>query len=145
MPLPTPVPGLVICYSYLWYREHQAGHEEGVKDRPCAIIAAIRDEGHGTTRVLVLPVTHAPPSNPNHAVEIPALIKRQLKLDDVPSWVVLTEWNEFVWPGPDLRRLTGVDNASFAYGILPRKFFNTIRDRFLAIVSDRAARHVRRT
>jgi hypothetical protein len=135
MPLPTPVPGLVICYSY----------EEGVKDRPCAIIAAIRDEGHGTTRVLVLPVTHAPPSNPNHAVEIPALIKRQLKLDDVPSWVVLTEWNEFVWPGPDLRRLPGVDNASFAYGILPRNFFNTIRDRFLAIVSDRAARHVRRT
>jgi hypothetical protein len=114
MPLPTPVPGLVICYSYLWYREHQAGHEEGVKDRPCAIIAAIRDEGHGTTRVLVLPVTHAPPRNPNHAVEIPALIKRQLKLDDVPSWVVLTEWNEFVWPGPDLRRLPGVDDASFA-------------------------------
>jgi hypothetical protein len=74
MPLPIPVPGLVICYSYLWYREHQPGHEEGVKDRPCAIIAAIRDQGHGTTRVLVLPVTHAPPSNPNHAVEIPALI-----------------------------------------------------------------------
>jgi hypothetical protein len=37
----------------------------------------------------------------------PALIKRQLKLDDVPSWVVLTEGNEFVWPGPDLRRLPG--------------------------------------
>jgi hypothetical protein len=100
--------------------------------------------------VLVLPVTHAP-SSPNHAVEIPALIRRQLKLDDVPSWVVLTEWNEFVWPEPDLRRLPGVDNASFAYGILPRNailprhFFNTIRDGFLAIVSGRAARHVRRT
>jgi hypothetical protein len=39
----------------------------------------------------MLAVTHAPPSNPSHAIEIPALIKRQLKLDDAPSWVVLTE------------------------------------------------------
>ena len=143
MPLPTPVPGLVICYSYLWYREQRVGYE-GVKDRPRAIVAAIRDEGHGTSRrVLVLPVTHAPPSNPNHALEIPALIKRHLKLDDVPSWVVLTEWNEFVWPGPDLRRLPGT--TRFAYGILPRNFFNTIRARLLANAAEGVARPVRRT
>ncbi|RWI14116.1 MAG: hypothetical protein EOQ92_29550 [Mesorhizobium sp.] len=33
MALPTPVPGLVIRYSYLWLAEHRRGQEEGVKDR----------------------------------------------------------------------------------------------------------------
>lgn len=41
MPLPVPVPGLVIRYGYLWHSEHLAGREEG-KDRPCAIVAALR-------------------------------------------------------------------------------------------------------
>ena len=41
MPIPDPAPGLAIRYSYLWHREFVAGHEEGNKDRPCAIIAAI--------------------------------------------------------------------------------------------------------
>jgi hypothetical protein len=40
MKLPTPEAGLVIGYSYLWAREHSAGRQEGVKNRPCAIVAA---------------------------------------------------------------------------------------------------------
>ena len=36
--LPRPVPGLVVRYSYLWLDEHRRGREEGVKDRPCAIV-----------------------------------------------------------------------------------------------------------
>jgi len=50
VPLPAPVPGLVIRYSYLWHSEHLAGREEGEKDRPCAIVAALRpadDAGGG--------------------------------------------------------------------------------------------------
>ena len=38
MPVPTPHPGLVISYSYLWVGEHSHGAEEGRKDRPCAIV-----------------------------------------------------------------------------------------------------------
>ena len=46
MPLPEPVPGLVIRYSYLWADEHERGQEEGVKDRPCAIVLmSMADEG----------------------------------------------------------------------------------------------------
>ena len=67
--LPAPVPGLVIRYSYLWYREHLEGREEGLKDRPCAIIAAIRRDDRGATRVLVLPVTHRAPDRSEFAVE----------------------------------------------------------------------------
>jgi prevent-host-death family protein len=44
------------------------------------------------------------PSLPQFGIELPGRVKRRLKLDDARSWVVLSEWNEFVWPGPDLRQ-----------------------------------------
>ena len=56
MSLPTPRPGLVIGYSYLWAREHGQGAEEGNKDRPCAIVAA-RQVVEGREVVTVLPIT----------------------------------------------------------------------------------------
>jgi hypothetical protein len=85
------------------------------------------------------------PENPNLAVEIPAKVKQRLQLDEARSWVLLTEWNEFIWPGPDLRRLPGADDASVAYGMLPPGLFATIRDRFLSLVKSRAATQVRRS
>jgi hypothetical protein len=146
VPLPAPVPGLVIRYSYLWHSEHLAGREEGQKDRPCAIIAALRPAPEpGETRVLVLPVTHSPPAQGSLAVEIPPRVKERLRLDAQRSWVVLSEWNEFIWPGPDLRRAPGGDDGSIAYGMLPPRLFATIRDRFLALVTARSARRVPRT
>jgi hypothetical protein len=145
VPLPRPVPGLVIRYSYLWRREHLEGREEGQKDRPCAIVAAIRSDERGDTRVLVLPISHSPPERPSLAVEIPAKVKQRLGLDEAQSWVVLTEWNEFVWPGPDLRRLPNADDASVAYGMLPPSLFASIRDRFLALAGSGRGGHVPRT
>ncbi len=145
MPLPAPLPGLVIRYSYLWHSEHLAGQEEGRKDRPCAIVAAVRPADEGETRVLVLPVTHRPPSQAALAVEIPVRVKERLRLDPERSWVVLSEWNDFIWPGPDLRRTPGGDESSVAYGMLPPLLFATIRDRFLALATARGARRVRRT
>ena len=38
MNIPDPVPGLDIRYAYLWSHDAKAGHEEGIKDRPCAIL-----------------------------------------------------------------------------------------------------------
>jgi hypothetical protein len=145
VPLPAPVPGLVVRYGYLWHSEHLAGREEG-KDRPCAIVAALRPaDDAGETRVLVLPVTHSPPAQPALAVEIPAPVKERLQLDAERSWVVLSEWNEFIWPGPDVRRAPAGDASSVAYGMLPPGLFATIRDRFLALAMTRRARRVPRT
>ena len=96
--LPQPVPGLVIRYSYLWLEEHRKGQEEGVKDRPCAVILVTQD-AEGEQLVTVLPVTHSTPTNPSLAIEIPAETKRRLGLDDARSWVVLTEANQFTWLG----------------------------------------------
>jgi hypothetical protein len=140
-----PVPGLVIRYSYLWHDEHLLGREEGQKDRPCAIIASIRVAADGDTRVLVLPITHTSPSQPRLAIEIPTKVKQRLQLDDARSWIVLSEWNEFIWPGPDLRRLMGGDESSIAYGMLPPGLFASVRDRFVALVEARGAEPVRRT
>jgi hypothetical protein len=142
---PNPVPGLVVRYSYLWYREHLVGREEGQKDRPCAIVAAIRTDGEQNLHVLVLPVTHTPPESPELAVEIPMLVKQRLHLDAEHSWVVVSEWNEFIWPGPDLRRAPGGGEGTVAYGMLPPALFGSIRGRFLALVRDRRGRPVVRT
>jgi hypothetical protein len=86
-----PAPGSIIRYAYLWADEHSAGREEGRKDRPALVLAlAVRLEGDGS-QVLVLAVTHTPPSNPADAVPFPLAEKARLGLDDIPSWIVTTE------------------------------------------------------
>lgn len=138
------MPGLVLRYSYLWRSEHLRGQEEGRKDRPCAIVMIVT-EGDGAQVVTVLPVTHSPPSDPTSALQIPHETKRRLGLDDERSWVVLTEANRFIWPGPDLRLDETGNAASAAYGLLPRAFHDKFRDRFAAAVSARLALVVART
>ncbi len=93
----------------------------------------------------MLPVTHTPPDNPQLAVEIPAAVKRRIGLDDTRSWVVLTEANRFVWPGPDLRPRRRGDAASIVYGPLPYGLFETVRLRFIAALKARAFRSVSRS
>jgi PemK-like, MazF-like toxin of type II toxin-antitoxin system len=128
--LPPPHPGLVISYAYLWAREHGQGAEEGRKDRPCAIVAA-RQLIEGREVVTVVPITHTPPSDPADAIEIPPALKAHLGLDGMPSWIVVTETNDFLWPGPDLRPRRDVTPARFDYGMLPPRFFAHVRDRIL--------------
>lgn len=144
MAFPVPVPGLVIRYSYLWASEHARGQEEGVKDRPCAVVLTTADEA-GDQVVTVLPISHTPPSNPLLAVEIPAVVKRRLKLDDERSWVVLAEANRFTWPGPDLRPLQPGNAQSTAYGFLPYSLFEDIRIKLIAALKGRAVSTVPRT
>jgi hypothetical protein len=111
LPFPKPLPAQVIRYSYLWHAEDSRGQEEGVKDRPCAIVMMTENEA-GAPAVTVLPITHTPPSDRADAIEIPYVTKRRLGLDDERSWVVLTEANRFTWPGPDLRMAAASDPMS---------------------------------
>jgi hypothetical protein len=131
MPLPTPEPGLVIRYSYLWHGEYENDREEGEKDRPCAVILTAFDED-GETVVTVLPITHTPPRHADDAVELTLITKQRLRLDDVRSWVVVTEMNRFIWPGPDLRPIPPADTSRFDYGLLPPGLYRTLRERFLS-------------
>ncbi len=143
MKLPKPEPGLVIRYSYLWMREYEEGREEGVKDRPCAIILATN--GEEKKQVLVVPITHTSPSDDEVAVELPQDVKRLLRLDAERSWVILSESNLFQWPGPDLRPSRKELDSSVAFGLLPPKIFSLLKDRFLRLEVSRRSNRIRRT
>jgi hypothetical protein len=80
--------------------------------------------------VTVLPVTHRRPDRPDEAVEIPVAVKRHLGLDESPSWIIVTEGNDFVWPGYDLRPRA---DGSIVYGFLPPRLFDRVRDAFVAL------------
>ena len=141
MSLPPPHAGLVVGYSYLWAEEHQRGHDEGVKNRPCAIVVARRYADEKTI-VTVVPVTHSPPRNIEEAIELPAALKTHLGLYTERSWIILNEYNEFLWPGPDLRQTA---TGAFSYGVLPPGFFIQMRNRMLELAKARRVRHVGRT
>lgn len=144
MSLPAPRPGLVICYSYLWAEERRGGREEGMKNRPCAIVAASQII-EGRNVVTVIPITHSPPNDPTLAIEIPAAIKVNLGLDGQPSWIMVSETNDFLWPGPDLRPVPGIRPARFDYGMLPPRFYAHVRTLLLQANRQRRLRRVERT
>jgi hypothetical protein len=129
---PKPIAGQVIRYAYLWQSEYLRGQEEGLKDRPCAIILAVTTDD-SDVRVTVLPITHTPPSRPEFAIEIPTATKNRLGLDEQRSWVMLTEANRFTWPGPDLRPMERGNTSSVLYGEFPSCLLIRIRDAFVAL------------
>lgn len=137
MKLPTPEPGLVICYSYLWHREHRQGRDEGRKDRPCVVIIVTQDEA-GETKVAVAPITRSVPAAGDGAVALPLNVKAALGLDDQPAWVVVDELNAFKWPGYDLRPIRA--KRRIDYGFLPPRFFAKV---IAAVVEQRAQRRLR--
>jgi hypothetical protein len=57
-------------------------------------------------------------------------VKRHLGLDDQPSWIVVAEGNEFVWPGHDLRKRPR--SQRYDYGFLPPRYFDVVRTAFVA-------------
>jgi hypothetical protein len=96
-------------------------------------VLAIDPPGGSASRVFILPITHSPPAPGTEAIEIPASVCRSDGLDAARSWVVLSEFNEFVWPGFDLGIVPGRKPHTVAYGYLTAGFFARIRERWLAL------------
>ena len=133
MALPKPEPGLVISFSYLWRDEHRRGRDEGRKDRPCVLLAVEARSATsipGSNIVTVVPITHSPPTESEGAIELPPRVKAALGLDDQRSWVIVEEANRFVWPGFDLRPISG--KRKFDYGLLPPRLHDRLVAGFLA-------------
>ncbi len=61
-------------------------------------------------------------------VEIPPAVNGPLGLDDLPSWLLVSEGNEFVWPGYDLRKRR---KGGYSFGILPPRPFDRIAKAFV--------------
>ena len=128
MTLPEPLPGLVIRYANLWRSEEVRGREEATKDRPCAVVLALRRHQDKLT-VVVAPITHPSPRTGSSALEIPAKVKTRLRLDDRRSWIVTDEVNTFTWPGPDLRPAHPNDSMpDIAFGYLPARLIQEMLD-----------------
>lgn len=144
MTIAVPVPGLVIRYAYLWSDEADRGRENSSKDRPCAVLLSTVMRS-GKEIVTVLPITHSLPLDQAFAVELPTATKRRLGLDDERSWIVLTEANRFIWPGPDLRPVPNTQDGSFSYGLLPAALYEEVRTKWLAAFDLQRVRDVIRT
>ena len=130
MPLPKPFPGLVVHYSYLWRDQWLRGREEGVKDRPCVIVAT-EPSANGEVLVTLAPITHSPPRSPEPPIELPLAVKRLLQMDDQRSWIVVTDLNSFYWAGEDLRSVPGKPPGHVSYGVLPPGLFRQVRNGIL--------------
>jgi len=122
-------------------REHEAGQEEGLKDRPVVVVLTTEMAGD-SLRVIVAPVTHSAPEGAVMAVELPANVKRDLGLDRERSWIVTSEVNSFRWPGPDVRLLD--DDTPF-YGAIPDWLFVQVRESVGGWVGRGKMRITRRT
>jgi hypothetical protein len=128
MSLPAPAAGLVIRYSFLWRRDAERGAAEGAKDRPCAIVIALKRES-GSWRAVVAPVTHTKPEKDAPAIELPVAVRIRLGLDEERQWIRYDELNAFDWPGFDLRPVPGTDK--YVYGMLPRPLYEKLRSAIL--------------
>ena len=133
MTLPAPHPGLVLRYSYLWADDAAKGREEGSKERPAAVVLVLDETKSAALCVYVLPITHSAPAKGVEAIEIPIAVARKAGLDASRSWVILSEFNEFLWPGFDLALIPGRTPQTIAYGFLTPGFFSTLRDRWLQL------------
>jgi hypothetical protein len=139
-----PQPGLVIRYAYLWRDEEARGLEQG-KDRPCAVVLAVRRAPGDRPTVVVAPITHSPPPISDLAIELPAETKARLGLDDARSWIKTNDLNVFLWPGPDLRPVQRTDGSrGFVYGLLPAKLTVDLINRVRAQLQGKATKPVTR-
>jgi len=105
-----------------------------VEDRPAVVVLA-RVVRENFTEIIVAPITHSPPREHGAAIEVPPRVKAHLGLDDQRSWIVVTELNRFMWPGPDIRPAKGRDTP--LYGAIPGKLFEQVRQ----AIGERAKAH----
>jgi hypothetical protein len=108
------------------------------------VVLVVRQSGAAAARVCVLPITHSEPARHVEALEIPASVARKAGLDAAHARVVLSEFNEFVWPGFDLAPIPGRTPPTVAYGFLTPGFFNKLRDRWLQLDAANKSRGVDR-
>lgn len=57
---------------------------------------------------------------------MPMAVKRHLGLDDARCWIVASEVNRFIWPGPDVRPVRGGDGSPY-YGKIPAALLEKVR------------------
>lgn len=111
MPLPKPQLGNIINYRFLWKEESESGQIEGLKARPSLIVSIQETVDKKVVRVIPISTKH--PSMTRKFLEITPNWGIQA-LPTYPSYLILDEINEFVWPGYDIEPL--LRSPSSLYG-----------------------------
>lgn len=132
--------GQVIRFAYLWWNEARSGRDESSKDRPCVVVH-LRENEHGETEAFACPITRTPPMHPEKAMEIAVKTKARLGLDPERSWIITTEVNRFIWPGPDIRAVPG---GGWTYGLLPANMIASLIAQVRSNAADRSLLMVKR-
>ena len=91
----------------------------------------VTQSADGNDQVHFVPMTTNPPAGDQKAVEVPAAIRRQLGLSAERSWIMMTEWNRFSWPGYDIRPVRD-RGPSASYGFILSRLFRQVRDALVA-------------
>lgn len=107
-----PSKGHILRYVYLFKEEQDGGRDEGIKER---FVAVVGQEG---TQYRVAAITTKGEGNAK-AIALPAEVARAAGVSS-NSWVVVSEFNRFEWPGFDIRPL--MDKPGFIAGRLPPSF-----------------------
>jgi mRNA-degrading endonuclease toxin of MazEF toxin-antitoxin module len=136
-----PRPGLVIKYDFLWKEENKRGQTYG-KDRPCAIVMTTKPEKDGTLKVVLCPITHAPPLESETAVEVPGKVAKYLGLDGGQSWIKTHQVNTVIWEKD--RIPFGVSPASrekWEYGLMPHALGKKVFDQVCENIKNKAIKN----
>ena len=107
----------------------------------------LQDVGHPhiprPRHVVLLPITHTPPSGDTGGIEIPDKVEQAIGLDDAPSWVIVSEHNIDEWPNGGLSPVPG-KRGEFAYGFISPGLFAKNRANFLELARAKKSGAVRR-
>jgi mRNA-degrading endonuclease toxin of MazEF toxin-antitoxin module len=120
-----PEAGDVIHYRYIWRHEAEDGSEEGRKTRPCLVLAT-SDTAKGRV-VHVAPITTQHFAEAN-SVAMPLRVAQHLRLD-AKSTIITSEYNSFVWTGPDVFPKA---DGTVSYGKAPERLYEDVRSKALA-------------
>lgn len=85
-----------------------------------------------------------PPSGDTIGIEIPPWVKQAIRLDDKPSWVIVSEHNIDEWPNGGLSPLPGRRSDQFSYGFIPLGLSAKIKAAFLELAKSSRSAAVRR-
>ena len=109
--------GDVVRCSYLWVDDHLADAVGG-KDRPCLVARVAEASDRRNPWLLLLPITHSPPTSGKAAIEIPARAASRAGLDDQRSWLILDEGNVVRAWDPEI---SPVRPGAWTFGSLPER------------------------
>jgi hypothetical protein len=104
-------------------------------------VVHVRQNEFQETETFIAPITHSPPEAPEKAIELPQATKKRMSLDEERSWVITTEVNRFIWPGPDIRR---IPNGGLAYGHLPAAMTRDVVQQIKTNAGDQSPRVIGR-